>query len=73
MAAEAGETATVKVTGKSHVKPGKIRGTRDSRKRWRRGFRVDYDDDMHGHGVEVLEAVAEGITVDELAADDGTS
>ncbi|KAE8719726.1 BAHD acyltransferase DCR [Hibiscus syriacus] len=34
-------------------------------------FRVDYDDDMDG--VEVLEAVAEGIAVDELAADEGTS
>ncbi|XP_022734469.1 BAHD acyltransferase DCR-like [Durio zibethinus] len=34
-------------------------------------FRVDYDDDMDG--VEVLEAIAEGISVDELAADEGTS
>ncbi|XVF50860.1 hypothetical protein PTKIN_Ptkin04bG0137600 [Pterospermum kingtungense] len=34
-------------------------------------FRVDYDDDMDG--VEVLEATAEGISVDELAADEGTS
>ncbi|OMO89816.1 Transferase [Corchorus capsularis] len=34
-------------------------------------FRVDYDDDMDG--VEVLEATAEGISVEELAADEGTS
>ncbi|KAK8497858.1 hypothetical protein V6N13_032513 [Hibiscus sabdariffa] len=34
-------------------------------------FGVEYDDDMNG--VEVLEAIAEGIAVDELAADEGTS
>ncbi|XVE58496.1 hypothetical protein DITRI_Ditri04bG0174100 [Diplodiscus trichospermus] len=34
-------------------------------------FRVDYDD--HMDGVEVLEAIAEGISVDELATDEGTS
>ncbi|OMO71803.1 Transferase [Corchorus olitorius] len=34
-------------------------------------FRVDYDDDMDG--VEVLEATAEGISVEELAADEGTT
>ncbi|GMI75534.1 EMBRYO DEFECTIVE 3009, DEFECTIVE IN CUTICULAR RIDGES, PERMEABLE LEAVES3 [Hibiscus trionum] len=34
-------------------------------------FRVEYDDDMEG--VEVLEAVAQGIAIDELAADEGTT
>ncbi|KAE8678288.1 BAHD acyltransferase DCR [Hibiscus syriacus] len=34
-------------------------------------FRVEHDDDMDG--VEVLEAAAEGIAVDELEADEGTS
>ncbi|XVF09913.1 hypothetical protein REPUB_Repub07fG0138200 [Reevesia pubescens] len=34
-------------------------------------FRVDYDDDMDG--VEVLEAIAEGISISELAADEGTT
>ncbi|XVF53559.1 hypothetical protein PTKIN_Ptkin05aG0108500 [Pterospermum kingtungense] len=34
-------------------------------------FRVDYDDDTDG--VEVLEAVVEGISIHELADDEGTS
>ncbi|MBA0766983.1 hypothetical protein Gotri_015965, partial [Gossypium trilobum] len=34
-------------------------------------FRVEYDDDMEG--VEVLEAIADGLAVDQLAADESTS
>ncbi|XP_022774099.1 BAHD acyltransferase DCR-like [Durio zibethinus] len=125
MAAEAGkkeEMTKVKITSKSHVKPGKIVGRKecqlvtfdlpylafyynqkllfykggefeDKVEKLKDGlsevleefyqlggklgkdeegvFRVDYDDDMDG--VEVLEAIAEGLSVDELAADEGTS
>ena len=125
MAAGAGkkeEMAKVKITSKSHVKPGNIIGRKecqlvtfdlpylafyynqkllfykggefeDKVEKLKDGlrvvleefyqlggklgkdedgvFRVDYDDDMEG--VEVLEAIAEGISVDELAADEGTS
>ncbi|XP_022738477.1 BAHD acyltransferase DCR-like isoform X3 [Durio zibethinus] len=125
MAAETGkkeEMAKVKITSKSHVKPGKIVGRKECQlvtfdlpylafyynqkllfykggefeekvEKLKDGlrvvleefyqlggklgkdeegvFRVDYDDDMDG--VEVLEAIAEGVSVDELAADEGTS
>ncbi|CAL1404928.1 unnamed protein product [Linum trigynum] len=36
-------------------------------------FRVEYDDDMEGAGVEFSEAAADGISVADLIADDGTS
>ncbi|XP_022738476.1 BAHD acyltransferase DCR-like isoform X2 [Durio zibethinus] len=116
------EMAKVKITSKSHVKPGKIVGRKECQlvtfdlpylafyynqkllfykggefeekvEKLKDGlrvvleefyqlggklgkdeegvFRVDYDDDMDG--VEVLEAIAEGVSVDELAADEGTS
>ncbi|GMJ13575.1 EMBRYO DEFECTIVE 3009, DEFECTIVE IN CUTICULAR RIDGES, PERMEABLE LEAVES3 [Hibiscus trionum] len=126
MAAEAGkkeeEMSKVKITSKTHVKPGKIIGKKECQlvtfdlpylafyynqkllfykcgefeekvEKLKDGlkvvleefyqlggklgkddegvFRVDYDDDMDG--VEVSEAIAEGIAVDELAADEGTS
>ncbi|KAE8705290.1 BAHD acyltransferase DCR [Hibiscus syriacus] len=116
------ETSKVKITGKTHVKPGNIIGRKECQlvtfdlpylafyynqkllfykcegfeekvEKLKDGmrvvleefyqlagklgkdeegvFRADYDDDMDG--VEVLEAVAEEIAVDELAADEGTS
>lgn len=119
------EATAVRITGKSHVKPGKLIGRKecqlvtfdlpylafyynqkllfykkdgcgefeDKVEKLKEGLRVvleefyqlggklgkdddevlrvDYDDDMDG--VEVVEAVAEGITVDELTGDDGTS
>ncbi|KAL4279009.1 hypothetical protein GQ457_03G013610 [Hibiscus cannabinus] len=126
MAAEAGkkeeEMSKVKITSKTHVKPGKTIGRKecqlvtfdlpylafyynqkllfykcgefeDKVEKLKDGlrvvleefyqlggklgkdeegvFRVEYDDDMGG--VEVLEAIAEGIAVDELAAHEGTS
>ncbi|PPR86179.1 hypothetical protein GOBAR_AA34514 [Gossypium barbadense] len=119
------EATAVRITGKSHVKPGKLIGRKecqlvtfdlpylafyynqkllfykndgggefeDKVEKLKEGLRVvleefyqlggklgkdddevlrvDYDDDMDG--VEVVEAVAEGITVDELTGDDGSS